>query len=283
MIRAGPPQPYGRARGHRLAMCLERPRDDHLVSCGRRRDLRLVGAPARSGSAFQNGHGDPPLATLSRRYGLLFIHGRATASTAVHDAMESYLEGERLPKDRMLGDDGQILVARHSNLPTLIRHGCLSPQERTKLLVFATVRNPFDQLVSHYSKMRAIQDGRLARPNAILTETRLDSLEYSATHPFEQWILSHWRRPGLLGRFRGPRPWRYSHTKDVDHVLRFEQLQEDFSELLTRVGYEGTIELHRVNPTPGRERDYRRYYTPRARRHVERAWRAELARYGYGF
>ncbi len=66
-------------------------------------------------------------------------------------------------------------------------------------------------------------------------------------------------------------------------MLRFEQLQEDFSELLTRVGYEGTIELHRVNPTPGRERDYRRYYTPRARRHVERAWRAELARYGYGF
>lgn len=223
------------------------------------------------------------MATLSRRYGLLFIHGRATASTAVHDAMEAHLEGEPLPRERMLDGKGNILVARHSNLPTLMRHGCITQEERSGLLVFATVRNPFDHLVSTYSKMRAIHDGRLARPEAILTDERLESLEYSATHPFEEWVLSHWRRPGVLGRFRGPRPWRYGHTKDVDHVLRFERLQEDFDALLARVGYEGTILLPTVNTTPGRERDYRRYYTSAARQHVERAWRAELDRYSYAF
>jgi hypothetical protein len=151
------------------------------------------------------------------------------------------------------------------------------------LLVFATVRNPFDHLVSTYSKMRAIHDGRMARPNAILTDTRLESLEYSATQPFEQWVLRHWRRSGPLGRFRGPKPWRYGHTKDVDHVLRFERLQQDFDELLVRLGYEGTVALPTVNATPGRERDYRRYYTAAARQHVEEAWRAELDLYGYSF
>ncbi|CAN5506729.1 hypothetical protein BH20CHL6_BH20CHL6_20850 [soil metagenome] len=213
----------------------------------------------------------------------MFIHGRATASTAVHDAIVAKLEGESLPRERVLGDDGTILVARHSNLPTLLRHGCLTTEQRSGLLVFATVRNPFDHLVSTYSKMRAIHEGQVARPNAILTETRLENLEYSATHPFEPWVLTHWRRPGPLGRFRGPRPWRYGHTKDVDHVLHFEQLQEDLDALLARVGYEGTIELPKVNVTPGRERDYRHYYTPRARRYVQEAWDEELDRYGYAF
>jgi len=223
------------------------------------------------------------LATLSRRYGLLFIHGRATASTAIHDAMEAHLDGEWLPKERLVSNDGRILAARHSNLPTFIRHGCISPAERSRLLVFTTVRNPFDYLVSTYFKMRAIHDGSLPRPHALPTEARLESLAFSATHPFEQWVLRRWRKPGLLGRFRSPLHWRYYHTKDVDHVLRFERLQEDFSELLARIGCEEPVELPKVNATSGREHDYRRYYTPKARRHVERAWHDELDRYQYHY
>ncbi len=197
--------------------------------------------------------------------------------------MEAHLEGESVPSERVVGEDESILVARHSNLPTLMRHGHVNQEERSRLLVFTTVRNPFDHVVSTYFKRRAIVDGRLARPNAILTTRRVESLEESVKQTFEQWILQRWRRPGPLGRFRGPVSWRYGHTKDVDQVLRFEQLQADFDALLARVGYQGTIELGLVNTTPGREPDYRRYYTARAQRHVEQAWRAELDRYGYGF
>lgn len=197
--------------------------------------------------------------------------------------MAAHLEGEWLPKERVVGEDQRIVVARHSNLPTLMRHGYVGQEERSRLLVFTTVRNPFDHVVSAYFKRRAIVEGRLARPNAILTTRRLEGLDESTKQTFEHWILRRWRRPGPLGRFRGPRSWRYAHTKEVDQVLRFERLQEDFDALLTRVGFDGTVRLALVNPTPGRERDYRSYYTPKARRHVERAWSAELERYGYSF
>ncbi len=197
--------------------------------------------------------------------------------------MATHLEGEWLPKERVVSDEGRILAARHSNLPTLIRHGCISADERSRLIVFTTVRNPFDYLISTYFKMRAIHEGSLPRPHALPTDARLENLAFSATHPFEQWVLRRWRRPGVLGRLRGPIQARYNHTKDTDHVLRFERLQDDFSELMAQIGYAGPLELPHINTTSGRERDYQRYYTKKARLHVEQAWSSELDRYGYRY
>lgn len=223
------------------------------------------------------------LATLCRDWRLLFIHGRQTGSTAVRDALHEHLGGEEIPAERKLSPDGQrILVARHSALPVLIHHGLVTAEERAQLTVFTAVRNPFDDLVSMWLKNRAVVAGTLERPDQIMTPARLKQLEFSATHTFPEWIAHRWGRPGLAGRFKPHPVGSFAHTEGVDRVLRFEDLQDAFDALLKDIGYVGAIELARVNVTEGR-RHFRDYYSPAARRTVERAWRAELDRHGYTF
>jgi len=173
-------------------------------------------------------------------------------------------------------------VARHSELPVLIQHGLVSPEERARLTVFTAVRNPFDDLVSMWQKNRAVVAGTLERPDQIMSPARVRQLEFSATHTFPDWIAHRWGRHGLASRFRSHPVASFAHTEGVDRVLRFENLQDDFRTLLKDIGYPGSIELPRVNVTEGR-RHYREYYTESARRTVERAWRTELDRYGYSF
>lgn len=222
------------------------------------------------------------MATLCRERGLLFIHGRRTGSTAVRDVLHERFGGEELPPERILDERGHTAAARHSNLPTLIREGLITPEQRRQLLVFTAVRNPFDDLVSTYIKNAQVYEGSLARPGQIMGDTRVAQLRYCATHRFDEWIAWRYTRSGLLGRFKEQPVGTYAHTEGADVVMRFERLQEDFDALLRRIGYEGTIELPRVNVTADR-RDFREYYTPQARRIVERAWARELERYGYAF
>jgi hypothetical protein len=222
------------------------------------------------------------VATISRQFGLLFIHGWGTGSTAVRDAMHEHLGAEEIPPEQITDADGKVLVGRHSHLPILLRHGLITRSERERLLVFTTVRNPFDAHVTSYGKRRLLLEGRLDRPNARITDQRRAGLQ-KALQPFDEWIRSRYERKGRLGRFRAPRKGQYKHTTGVDHVLRFESLEEDFQALVTRVGYQGRIDLRRVNVTEGRQREYRTYYTPRARRLVERAWRDVLEKYDYTF
>lgn len=223
------------------------------------------------------------MATLCREWRLLFIHGRRTGSTAVRDVLHEHLGGEEIPAERKLSPDGQrILVARHSELPALMQHGLITAEERARLTAFTAVRNPFDDLVSMWQKNRAIVAGTLERPDQIMTPARVRQLEFSATHTFPEWVAHRWGRQGVAGRFKPHPVGSFGHTEGVDRVLRFEVLQKDFDALLRDIGYEGTIELPRVNVTEGR-RHYRDYYTDAARRTVERAWRAELDRFGYSF
>lgn len=222
------------------------------------------------------------MATLCRDWRLLFIHGRRTGSTAVRDALDEHLGGVEIPPERSIDEEGRVAVARHSNLPALLEHGVISADERRDLLTFTTVRNPFDDQVSLYLKNRQIAEGSLDRPEQIVTEHRVEHLEYAASHPFHEYAIWRYTRPGLLGRFRAARTAGFDHTGGVDLVLRFERLQEDFDALLERIGYRGSIKLPRTNVTVGR-RSYRDYYTPRARKVIERAWASEIERYDYAF
>ncbi len=196
--------------------------------------------------------------------------------------LHEHFGGEEVPAERLLDDRAHTAAARHSSLPTLMREGLITPEQRRDLLVFTAVRNPFDDLVSTYIKNRQVYEGSLARPNQIMTDLRVDHLRYCGTHRFDEWIEWRYTRPGILGRFKEQPIGRYEHTDGVDVILKFERLQQDFDALLARIGHDATIELPRVNVTADR-RDYREMYTPKTRRIVERAWAGELERFGYSF
>ena len=62
--------------------------------------------------------------------------------------------------------------------------------------------------------------------------------------------------------------------------MRFERLQHDFDEALRQAGITQALTIPSINETANRDKDYRRYYTPSARRIVEYVLDRELVQFG---
>lgn len=73
-----------------------------------------------------------------------------------------------------------------------------------------------------------------------------------------------------------------AYITSADYVMRFERLQEDFNEVLHRLGEE-PIEIPRLNVTQGRDDDYRTLFSPRTRKIVESVFAPDLERFWYEF
>jgi hypothetical protein len=227
------------------------------------------------------------MAILSRPHKLLFIMTPRTGCSAIGQALVNSLDGEYLPAEDVLDDRGRFRVQRkHCTLGQLLEHGLLTNEERRSLFVVAAVRNPFDSLVSLYSKLTGKYQPNLQNPDSWVFKVNgyVEEMEYCRSHSFPEWV--EWRygtsfRDRLLGR--GRRTLNSRFADGADFIMRFERLQQDFDQALAQIRVEPPIEVPVINTTPGRERDYRRYYTPRARRTVEYALGPELARFGYEF
>lgn len=226
------------------------------------------------------------MAIICRSYNLLFIMAPRTACTAIGDLLVRELGGEYLPEADTLDERGYITVARkHTTLHELISSGYLQPDDRTRLCTFACVRNPFDSLVSMYVKKSSRYQPLLDDPSSWVYRIRgyVDDIRYCRDHSFEDWVIKrYWPSlpDRLLGRRR--RSLLRKYTDGVDVRMRFERLQDDFDQVLRRVGAPPLV-IPSLNQTPQRELDYRRYYTPLAQRAVEYTFKDDLRQYGYTF
>ena len=215
------------------------------------------------------------MAIICRDQKLLFIMAPHTGCTAVGTALRDDLGGVFLPADDIKDGDGDVLVARkHSQLGDLVAGGVLSAEDRSGLTVATSVRNPFDALVSHYLKVnQRLEADPKRREGATI-----------AAKSFEGWLRFRFR-PGLWLRIRGRQADQVIRwTEGADVVMRHERLQQDFDQLMVRVGVDRQVVIPEVNVTGIRKtRDYRDYYTPEARALVEELYAADLAEFGYRF
>ena len=119
---------------------------------------------------------------------------------------------------------------------------------------FSIVRNPFDRLVSvHADIARQIGD-----PS------------------FEEFILGgEWHM-----KWEQPYHNQYDMIRGVDKVYRFEDLEGAWADLSERLGINKPLPHTCQNR---RRRDWRSYYTPRARGTVERLCRRDMEHFGYSF
>lgn len=227
------------------------------------------------------------MAIISRELRLLFVLAPHTGSTAIADLLRADLGGEWLPPEEIRGEDGRVLVRRkHTTVAELFRGGVLTREERAGLLVFSAVRNPFDTLVSVYLKHSVKDQVLLERPDSWVHghQRKLANLEYCRDHTFHEWI-EHMYAPRWLDRLRRrSRKPRWLYDRDVDVVMRYERLQEDFDAVLRRAGVTNHHEIPQLNVTAVRgARDYREFYAPRSRKLVEEAYTDFLRRYDYAY
>src|SRR5437764_7661973 len=167
------------------------------------------------------------MAIICRDYSLLFIMTPRTACTAVGELLVQHYGGEFLPAEDILDSHGIIAVQRkHSTLEELIQHGLLTGEEAGSLLKIATVRNPFDSLVSLYFKQRLKYQPLLHDPTSWVHRSRsyAQRMKYAQKHSFNRWFFKmSYKR--LLRRLLLGRGSMYDdYTRGVDVVLRYENL-----------------------------------------------------------
>lgn len=160
-------------------------------------------------------------------------------------------------------------IAKHSSLSRYYR--CLDAELYKSLFKFAIVRNPWDQMISHYfSPYRGVDTWN--RSDFIQMVKRTAPLSYYLQN---RGLAAHFlKRKGLF--FENGR----ALDADLDMVLRFERLNDDYRQLCERLGipYEP---LPQVNKSK-RKRSVD-YYDDELVELIAKHFRKEIEFFGYRF
>lgn len=142
------------------------------------------------------------------------------------------------------------------------RHTPLMEDLDDSWVIFSGIRNPFDHLVSWYFQMQ-----------------RQVKYEGEFDIAFIQYLMEdsttkrHFRTTNTL----------LSHKDQSNTFIRFEDLKESLNVILRRLYLPEVEYLPSRNVSRKRDRDYRVYYTPEIREHVEQRFAEDLERFNYTF
>lgn len=227
---------------------------------------------------------------IGREHRYVFVELPRTGSTAVAKELLSQYGGERI-------------LRKHS---TYVDFARIASHDEKQFFVFSSVRNPLDDAVSHFFKLKTDHHGRFSdpvrmqyrvgnkgadayratgtnrrgeRPRRRTFRERSDNRKYEFVRrrdaEFSEFFLRyHWLPYDNWSRL--------SHA-DLDFVIRFENLQEDFAEALDLIGLPMTRPLPVINKTAGKSSDYLRYYTPATVARAKRVYGPYMRRWGYEF
>ena len=223
------------------------------------------------------------VAVLSRSNRYLFIMAPRTGCTAVGDQLVKTFDGNWFPPENYTDKAGNVLVPKkHSALKGILEQRLLSEPELSELTVLTCVRNPFDSLVSLWHKQANAYQPLLDEPSAFIHRQPgfKASVIYAGDHDFPEWTEHQY------GHLKGLRP-RHLYARFLfraNTIMKFENLHDDFNWFLKEAGIT-TAEhsLPRVNPTQGRDLDYRSYYDTPSRELIETVFARDRTRFGYTF
>jgi hypothetical protein len=204
---------------------------------------------------------------ISHKHRYLFIELPRTGSTAIaHELLRKY--------------DGEKIAKKHSTYLDFLRHA--TPEEST-YFVFSCIRNPLDDAVSCYFKARNDHRSQFTRPGRHPFHRGLARLLADSQYRFLQ--TTHADFPTFLKKYYvlPYSNWSVLSHKKFDYIIRFENLQADFDQVLRLIGIEPVRPLPVVNKTDGKDADFVRYYTPEVIGHAKRVFGAYMRLWGYEF
>jgi hypothetical protein len=205
---------------------------------------------------------------ISHKYRYLFIEIPLTGSWAIHKELCQFY-------------GGSPVLHKHATYPEFQR---IANEDERDYFVFATVRNPLDATVSGFFKLKTDHKGVFSDANASLESNKIDYFDVVAYNYLQS------SEATFETTFMRPRIWRrpYSSMIDLcagqlDFVLRFEKLNGDFAEVLSRLGITPERPLPVVNKTKGRDRDWSSYYTPAMISTAMKDYGPFMKKWGYQF
>jgi len=190
----------------------------------------------------------------------LFVHIPKTGGNSIQSVLAPYSEDEIV---RRPGQDGverfgvvnpEYKLKKHS--PLADYRAALGPEQFSQLYKFATVRNPWDRLVSLY-----------------FTPIQRKPWDREA---FKK-LIGEAISAGEYLRLDGGEPDPFSN---VDSIIRFENLAEDFDAVCDKLAIRKE-KLPRYNRSE--RENYSKYYDDELRALVAERFAEEIARFGYTF
>ena len=202
---------------------------------------------------------------ISHKYKYVFLELPYTGTRSVSKELCIYYGGEPI-------------LSKHSNYYEFIRR---ATQSERNYFLFSAIRNPLDEAVSRYFKYKnagLIYDFPPMRPGVLgkLTfrnKTKRINFIRDNNASFTSYFLKFYKFP-------------YDNWSSVSHdkcnfVMRFERLQEDFSEVLGLIGIKQVQLLPVRAKTKGRHRDFLSYYTPETLARAQRVFGPFMSKWNY--
>jgi hypothetical protein len=181
---------------------------------------------------------------VSDKHKYVFIEIPKTGSTAIaKELVEKY--------------DGKSILKKHSFYHEFLKK---ANDEERKYFAFSCVRNPLDDAVSVYFKLKSNHRGDYTNPEKLaenggwVTKRRLAKFTYIHDHDasFSEFFLVFYKLPyDDMNCVSG---------HQMNYIMRFESLSSDFMNVLHRLGIEPVRDLPVVNKTAERGLDYLNYY-----------------------
>lgn len=205
---------------------------------------------------------------ISHRYRYVFVELPRTGSTAIRQELREHYDGEPILK-------------KHATYDEFLRS---ATDDEKRYFVFSTVRNPLDDIVSHYFKLRTDHKGRYTDParaprNRRLLNRIIDTVQSRYVTGRDTDFASFLRRFYVFPYDT----WASLSHERFDYVMRFERLADDFAIVLERLGIEPVRPLPVVNATATRRRSFVDYYTPDLIPRARRVFGPYMERWGYAF
>ncbi len=156
---------------------------------------------------------------------------------------------------------------------------CVGAKIWNSYFKFCCERNPWDKMLSRYSWQYRCQDKSASKyqdpalPNGV------------SPHLFTEYLQRHKKESPSISDY--PFYTDRSGKVLVDKVIRFENLHDDFAEVVKRIGVPATLDLHIKKGYKSAELAnrfaYREVYSTEQRQLVAAASAKEIAMFGYEF
>jgi hypothetical protein len=157
----------------------------------------------------------------------------------------------------------------------------MAKKDELSYFVFGTVRNPLDEVVSRYYKLKTDHKSVFSDATYVdsLTADYSDQKKYefiqNSDAGFASFFRKYHRRPfgGLIDIACG----------EYDLIIQYEDLQDGFAEVLRRLNIEQVRPIPVANKTQGKRADWTSYYTPEIREQACKVFGPFMKKWGYTF
>jgi hypothetical protein len=209
---------------------------------------------------------------ISDKHRYLFIEVPRTGSTAISKELS-----ERY--------DGRPILHKHAHYNEFLR---VANDHQKSYLVFQGKRNPLDDVVSRYFKLKNNHKGDFTNPQLFrssggwIKQKHLKQFEFVQKNnaDFSAYFQRYYKVQYLNLRvpYFSPYDWPGRH---ISKIIRFENLETEFESAIKAIGLQPQRSLPIENKTKRRDQDFYQYYSFDLRRRAISIFGPYMRKWGY--